>query len=91
MKSHATISYNVRDNVLAGVNKVGLNIVRDYLIEIAVLVVGALSGVAGLQEFCFLASFILFYDCVFLFSFYIAMLTMKLEVSKTVYLASYMR
>ncbi|CAG8531840.1 14759_t:CDS:2, partial [Acaulospora colombiana] len=81
-KISATIPYNVRDSVIAGVTKEGPMIVRDYLIEIAVLFMGALSGAAGLQEFCFLAGFILLYDCAFLFTFYTAMLTLKLELKR---------
>ncbi|CAG8515491.1 2053_t:CDS:2 [Funneliformis caledonium] len=78
----AEFPYNVRDCVIAGVVQKGPLIVRDYFIEIGVLFIGALSGVAGLQEFCFLAAFILLYDCVFLFTFYTAMLTLKLELKR---------
>lgn len=86
-KKSATIPYNVRDSVIAGVIKEGPTIVRDYFIEIAVLFIGAKSGVSGLQEFCFLAGFILLYDCLFLFTFYTAMLTLKLEVSDQMYIS----
>lgn len=34
--------------------KKGVTIVRDYAIEIAVLSVGAASGIGGLREFCYL-------------------------------------
>ncbi|CAG8570154.1 13124_t:CDS:2, partial [Dentiscutata heterogama] len=78
----ATIPFNVRDNVMAGVTKEGPKIIRDYFIEIIVLFIGAASGVAGLQEFCFLAGFILLYDCLFLFTFYTATLTLKLELKR---------
>jgi hydroxymethylglutaryl-CoA reductase (NADPH) len=40
----------VRDAVM----QVGVKIVRDYAIEIAVLTVGAASGIGGLREFCYL-------------------------------------
>ncbi|CAG8585154.1 18240_t:CDS:2, partial [Cetraspora pellucida] len=73
----ATIPFN---NVMTGVTEEGPKIVRDYFIEIGVLFIGAVSGVTGLQEFSFLAGFILLYDCVFLFTFYIAALALKLEV-----------
>ncbi|CAG8556638.1 1741_t:CDS:2 [Ambispora leptoticha] len=76
------IPNNVRDNIMEGVQKSSPSIVRDYLIEIAVLIFGALSGVAGLQEFCFLGAFILLYDCIFLYTFYTAMLTLKLEINR---------
>ncbi|CAG8563729.1 8766_t:CDS:2, partial [Acaulospora morrowiae] len=81
-KKSSAVPYNVRDSVIAGVTKDGPMIVRDYLIEIALLFMGAMSGASGLQEFCFLAGFILLYDCVFLFTFYTAMLTLKLELKR---------
>ncbi|CAG8479551.1 7741_t:CDS:2 [Diversispora eburnea] len=81
-KKSPIIPYNVQDSVIDGVIKEGPTIVRDYFIEIAVLFIGAMSGVAGLQEFCFLAGFILLYDCLFLFTFYTAMLTLKLELKR---------
>jgi hydroxymethylglutaryl-CoA reductase (NADPH) len=71
---------------IKGVTHIGPLIVRNYFIEIGVLFIGAMSGVNGLQEFCFLATFILLYDCIFLFTFYTAMLTLKLEVNKIIYI-----
>jgi hydroxymethylglutaryl-CoA reductase (NADPH) len=38
------------------VKQVGSKIVRDYAIEIAVLLVGAASGIGGLREFCYLGT-----------------------------------
>jgi hydroxymethylglutaryl-CoA reductase (NADPH) len=61
----------------------GFGIVKDYIIEIAILVLGAASGVqGGLQQFCFLAAWILFFDCILLFSFYTAILCIKLEINR---------
>lgn len=68
--------------IIMGVTQKAPLIVRNYFIEIGVLFIGAMSGVNGLQEFCFLAAFILLYDCLFLFTFYTAILTLKLEVKK---------
>lgn len=70
-----------RDIVLSAVAKTGVPIVRDYAIEVAVLVVGAMSGVAGLKEFCHLAALILVFDCFMLMGFYVAVLTVMVEVS----------
>lgn len=36
------------------VERRGVSIVRDYAIEVAVLSVGAMSGIGGLREFCYL-------------------------------------
>jgi hydroxymethylglutaryl-CoA reductase (NADPH) len=61
----------------------GFEIVRDYAIEICILVVGAASGVqGGLQQFCFLAAWILVFDCILLFTFYTAILSIKLEINR---------
>ena len=61
----------------------GFAIVRDYCIEIAILVAGAASGIqGGLRQFCFLAAWILFFDCVLLFTFYTAILSIKLEINR---------
>ncbi|PWN48638.1 hypothetical protein IE53DRAFT_389145 [Violaceomyces palustris] len=66
----------------AAVERVGVQILRDYAIEIAVMAVGATSGVSGLREFCQLAALILIFDCVFLFAFYVAILTVMVEVHR---------
>ncbi|SCZ96778.1 BZ3500_MvSof-1268-A1-R1_Chr4-1g06711 [Microbotryum saponariae] len=71
-----------REIVLAAVSKHGIAIVRDYAIECAVLVIGAMSGVAGLKEFCQLAALILVFDCITLMGFYVAILTIMVEVHR---------
>ena len=43
-----------REIVVDAVRKAGVSIVRDYAIEVAVLSVGAASGIGGLREFCYL-------------------------------------
>jgi len=40
--------------VVDAVSKKGVTIVRDYVIEIAVLSIGAASRIGGLREFCYL-------------------------------------
>ncbi|ORX36117.1 hydroxymethylglutaryl-coenzyme A reductase-domain-containing protein [Kockovaella imperatae] len=68
--------------VVDAVRKKGVGIVRDYAIEIAVLSVGAYSGIGGLKEFCNLAALIMAADCVFLFTFYVAILAVMVEVHR---------
>lgn len=61
----------------------GFEIVKDYAIEVGILIIGAASGVqGGLQQFCFLAAWILFFDCILLFTFYTAILCIKLEINR---------
>jgi len=66
--------------VQEAVARTGPSVIRDYAIEIALLVLGAVSGVSGLKEFCRLAALILAADCIALFTFYIAVLNIMVEV-----------
>merc|ERR1712093_849415 len=77
--SPTSIQYAVQ----VAINEKGYEIVRDYVIEICILVAGPASGVqGGLQQFCFLAAWILFFDCILLFTFYTAILSIKLEINR---------
>lgn len=77
--STTSISYAVQ----VAIGEKGYEIVRDYAIEICILTAGALSGVqGGLQQFCFLAAWILVFDCLLLFTFYTAILSIKLEINR---------
>ncbi|RDL42525.1 3-hydroxy-3-methylglutaryl coenzyme A reductase [Venustampulla echinocandica] len=69
--------------VQVAIKEKGYEILRDYAIEICILVAGAASGVqGGLQQFCFLAAWILAFDCLLLFTFYTAVLNIKLEINR---------
>jgi len=69
--------------VVTAVQDKGFEIVRDYIIEIIILSLGAASGVqGGLRQFCFLAAWILAFDCILLFTFYTAILVIKLEINR---------
>jgi hydroxymethylglutaryl-CoA reductase (NADPH) len=77
--SPTSIGYAVQ----VAIGEKGFEIIRDYVIEICILVAGAASGVqGGLQQFCFLAAWILFFDCLLLFTFYTAILNIKLEINR---------
>ncbi|KAF8589091.1 hypothetical protein K439DRAFT_1528032 [Ramaria rubella] len=71
-----------REVVLDAVEQVGGSIVRDYAIEVFVLLIGASSRVTGLKEFCALAALILTVDCIALFTFYVAILTVLVEIHR---------
>jgi len=73
----------IQNAVQTAVEQKGFGIVRDYIIEIIILCAGAASGIqGGLGPFCFLAAWTLFFDCLLLFTFYTAILTIKLEVNR---------
>ena len=74
---------SIQDAIQVAVKETGFEIVRDYAIEIAILVLGAASGIqGGLRQFCFLAAWILVYDCLLLFTFYATILCLKLEINR---------
>ena len=74
---------NIQDAIQDAVRDVGFEIVRDYAIEIFILILGAASGIqGGLRQFCFLAAWILFFDCALLFTFYTTILCIKLEINR---------
>ena len=68
------------DLILEALDKAGNIIVRDYALEIAVLLIGAYSKVGGLKEFCALAALLLTVDCVATTTFYVAILSVMIEV-----------
>lgn len=73
----------IQSAIEVAIKEKGFEIVKDYVIEIVVLVLGAASGVqGGLQQFCFLAAWILFFDGALLFTFYTAILCIKLEINR---------
>lgn len=74
---------SIQESIQLAVKEEGFAIVRDYCIEIGLLTAGAASGVqGGLRQFCFLAAWILFFDCVLLFTFYTTILCIKLEITR---------
>ncbi|KAH8766610.1 hydroxymethylglutaryl-coenzyme A reductase-domain-containing protein [Diaporthe sp. PMI_573] len=82
-KSKDATSNYIQSAIQVAIKEKGFDIVKDYVIEIVVLVLGAASGVqGGLQQFCFLAAWILFFDCILLFTFYTAILCIKLEINR---------
>ncbi|KAB8235064.1 3-hydroxy-3-methylglutaryl-coenzyme A (HMG-CoA) reductase isozyme [Aspergillus alliaceus] len=79
----ASTAKSIQDSIQIAIRERGAEIVRDYCIEIAILVAGAASGVqGGLRQFCFLAAWILFFDCLLLFTFYTTILCIKLEITR---------
>ncbi|KAF7856972.1 hypothetical protein EAF04_009732 [Stromatinia cepivora] len=82
-KKYGVSPTSIQYAVQVAISEKGFEIVRDYAIEICILIAGAASGVqGGLQQFCFLAAWILFFDCVLLFTFYTAILSVKLEINR---------
>ncbi|KAG0169931.1 3-hydroxy-3-methylglutaryl-coenzyme A (HMG-CoA) reductase isozyme [Apophysomyces sp. BC1034] len=70
---------HVRHVLLRAVEAVGLSMVLDCVLEILVLALGARSAVPGLREFCLMSAFLLGYDFILMFTWYISVLALRLE------------
>jgi hydroxymethylglutaryl-CoA reductase (NADPH) len=82
-QTSSSTTKSIQDSIQTAIKEQGFEIIRDYCIEIAILIAGAASGVqGGLRQFCFLAAWILFFDCVLLFTFYTTILCIKLEINR---------
>ena len=80
-KKDMTQSSIIQAAIDKSIKQEGPSIVKHYALEIAVLLAGSLISIdPALRQFCFLAAWILFFDCINLFSFYTAILCMKLEI-----------
>ena len=79
----ARSSQTIQSSLQVAVQEKGFAIIRDYCVELAILIAGSASGVqGGLTQFCFLAAWILVFDCLLLFTFYTAILSVKLEINR---------
>lgn len=82
-QASSSTTKSIQDSIQTAIKEQGFEIIRDYCIEIAILIAGAASGVqGGLRQFCFLAAWILFFDCVLLFTFYTTIPCIKLEINR---------
>ncbi|KAJ5888376.1 hypothetical protein N7495_008417 [Penicillium taxi] len=76
-------SGSIQESIAIAIKQQGFEIVQHYCIELGLLAMGAASGVqGGLQQFCFLAAWVLFFDGVLLFTFYTTILCIKLEITR---------
>ena len=72
----------VHDVAIRAVAQAGPGILRAYAVEICILMLGAFNGMHGLREFCSLSILILFFDGCLLFTFFLAVLCVTLEVQR---------
>ncbi|KAJ3102498.1 3-hydroxy-3-methylglutaryl-coenzyme A (HMG-CoA) reductase isozyme [Phlyctochytrium planicorne] len=72
---------NIPEKVENGALKIGPSLILDYLVEMSILGVGSFIGNSGgLKEFSLIAAVILLFDGVFLFTFFLSVLSLKLEL-----------
>ena len=72
---------DLREKVSEGVHSVCGSILMDYAIEIGALFTSSFFGTT-IGRFCFLASLILIFDAIFLFTFYLCIVLLKLELGR---------
>lgn len=81
-ENNNTDNGNVLQIIMRSVEMVAPALIRDGLLEIVVFVLGAKSTLPGLREFCLMSAFLIAYDMVLMFTWYISVLSLKLEVTK---------
>ncbi|CEP17267.1 hypothetical protein [Parasitella parasitica] len=73
---------NVLQIISRSVQVITPSLIRDGLLEIIVFVLGAKSNLPGLREFCLMSAFLIAYDIILMFTWYISVLSLKLELRK---------
>ncbi|KAJ3262308.1 3-hydroxy-3-methylglutaryl-coenzyme A (HMG-CoA) reductase isozyme [Boothiomyces macroporosus] len=74
---------SVREKIKKGIAAVSSSLLVEYSIEVGVLAIGGTLGLSGtLGRYCILAAVSLFLDGLFLFSFYLSVLTLKIELRR---------
>ncbi|KAL9546246.1 hypothetical protein MBANPS3_006749 [Mucor bainieri] len=73
---------NVLQIISRSVEMMAPTLIRDGLLEIVVFMLGAKSTLPGLREFCLMSAFLIAYDMMLMFTWYISVLSLKLELRK---------
>ncbi|KAJ7619403.1 hydroxymethylglutaryl-coenzyme A reductase-domain-containing protein [Roridomyces roridus] len=82
LRSSASTGVQTGEVILDALSATYYPILRDYILEIAVLGLGASSRVAGLSEVCSLAALLLAMDCLMMCTFLAAILAVMVEVRR---------
>ncbi|OAD07314.1 hypothetical protein MUCCIDRAFT_33890 [Mucor lusitanicus CBS 277.49] len=81
-ESNNTDNSNVLQIISRSVEMMAPTLIRDGLLEIVVFILGAKSTLPGLREFCLMSAFLIAYDMMLMFTWYISVLSLKLELRK---------
>ncbi|KAK4521341.1 Translation initiation factor 3 subunit b [Mucor velutinosus] len=73
---------NVLQIISRSVEMMAPALIRDGLLEVMVFMLGAKSALPGLREFCLMSAFLIAYDMMLMFTWYISVLSLKLELRK---------
>lgn len=81
--SNSDPSEYIRNKISDAVSNVSYSILSDGAFEIAALLLASFSGPTGIvSNFCLLSSVIVAFDVLFLLTYFVSILTLKVEVSK---------
>ncbi|KAL7321598.1 3-hydroxy-3-methylglutaryl-coenzyme A (HMG-CoA) reductase isozyme [Mucor circinelloides] len=81
-ENNNTDNSNVLQIISRSVEIIAPTLIRDGLLEIVVFILGAKSALPGLREFCLMSAFLIGYDMMLMFTWYISVLSLKLELRK---------
>lgn len=84
-ESSGAVVSNTHDAIRRAIGEAGSTVVRKYALEITVSAAGSLltrSTPGALHSFCVLAICVLAFDCILLFTFFTAILMVKLEITR---------
>ncbi|GAN11386.1 hydroxymethylglutaryl-CoA (NADPH) reductase [Mucor ambiguus] len=81
-ENNNTDNSNVLQIISRTVEMIAPALIRDGLLEIVVFMLGAKSALPGLREFCLMSAFLIAYDMMLMFTWYISVLSLKLELRK---------
>lgn len=70
-----------RQKVMIGVENSAPTLLRHYALEIMVLALGTAVNIPSLAMFCRVTGLILVWDCIFMFTVFLAVLVLKMELS----------
>ncbi|GAA5802532.1 hypothetical protein HPULCUR_007999 [Helicostylum pulchrum] len=73
---------NVHHIISNAVESIAPSLIRDGFLEILVFMLGSKSIIPGLREFCLMSAILIAYDMVLMFTWYISVLSLKLELRK---------
>ncbi len=79
--SKAKSSEALQPLIAEGVADVAPALLTDCAFEVTALGLASISGIEGaMGDFCLVAAYIIFFDCAFMFTYFVSILTLKLEV-----------
>jgi len=80
--SNSEPSEYIRNKISDGVANASWSILLDAAFEVAALLLASFYGPTGIvADFCLLSSGIVAFDCLFLFTYFVSILTLKVEVT----------